>query len=210
MRSSIAVRGLMSRSREQFVSVLGPQVRCQPAHAAQMEPLVRDRGKDRGELPSRSGGVNTLRGDVFGHVQLVHAIRMHRMIARRRVEFALIKFRDVGEQDCGGRSILSENCLEIAREFVIPEMTQRVGAHDSRSFHGGAPCSRARDQGPRLARACLMHSMAFFCARRSVESASIARLRVSCLKEQGLGTCRILRAMTHCSERRREFRRVTA
>jgi len=116
-------------SSQQLGTVLRRQVESQHHDRAQVQAAVGHSAKDRRETGRCPCGVDTLERRLFGELELMDTIRVHRRMRRRHVELSRVELGNVREENCGAGAIACYGRGEVARQGGVGNVGQRVLAH---------------------------------------------------------------------------------
>jgi hypothetical protein len=112
-------------AREEEVSVLWCEVRCELGDAGEMEPPVREHLQEHGVLTSRPGRGEAEVSLGLGEVKDVQAIDEHRGDGLAGVETSSLDLGDVSDEVGLGAARLTEKVGESAEEIVVGEGFER-------------------------------------------------------------------------------------
>jgi len=115
---------LPRRGFQQFVGVLGCQVRGQQDDRAQVQPPVGDRREDGGILPCRARCPDALEGGLFAQPHLMDAVGVHRGMRRRQVELPRIELGNMREESCRAGAISRRCRNEVAGQDGVGNVAQ--------------------------------------------------------------------------------------
>ena len=145
------VPGLLRGRGHQLVGVPGFQVRGQHQYRPHVQPAVGQRHEDRRVLPGNARRRDVPVGRVLGEVQLAEAVGVHRVVAGRPEELALVDLGDAREQDRGDAAIALDRYRageqhrgdHAACGHDATTCQRAAGGQGGASGQNRAPCQRA-------------------------------------------------------------------
>jgi len=113
---------LVGRCADQFVDVLGCQLRRQHHDGAEVQSAVGHSLEQSRELASSPSRVDPFAGCLFREMKLPDTVREHRGIGRRQKEPALIDLGEIGQQGGHVRPVSGNHRDELRQQQRVGEM----------------------------------------------------------------------------------------